>query len=192
MQRRAWLLAALLAAPQAQAEPLSYRLDPAHSFVHAEVRHFGTSTIRIRFGPIEGRVLLDHEAGRGSVAIEIATASASSGVRVFDRRLSEADLLATAEYPRARYAAEDLRFGPGGELIEVRGELSLRGATQPLVLRALRFGCTRVERRDDAPQEVCGGDFEAETDRSAYGMVFGLPLVADRVRIVVQVEGVRE
>ncbi|MBS1898765.1 MAG: polyisoprenoid-binding protein, partial [Actinobacteria bacterium] len=39
--------------------------------------------------------------------------------------------------------------------------------------------------------EVCGGDFEGSVDRSSFGMTFGLPLVADRVRLLVQVEAVR-
>ena len=41
--------------PPAHAEPVVYRLDPTHSFVHFEVRHFGTSTTRGRVGPIAGR-----------------------------------------------------------------------------------------------------------------------------------------
>jgi polyisoprenoid-binding protein YceI len=39
--------------------------------------------------------------------------------------------------------------------------------------------------------EVCGGDFEGEVSRSEYGATFGLPLVGDRVRLLVQVEGRR-
>jgi polyisoprenoid-binding protein YceI len=41
-------------------------------------------------------------------------------------------------------------------------------------------------------REVCGGDFEAEFERSAFGIVFGSPFVADRVRLVIQVEGIRQ
>jgi polyisoprenoid-binding protein YceI len=43
MIRRAVLAAALgVAAADATAEPVTYRLDPTHSFVHFEVMHFGT------------------------------------------------------------------------------------------------------------------------------------------------------
>jgi hypothetical protein len=41
-------------------------------------------------------------------------------------------------------------------------------------------------------QEVCGGDFEAEISRSAFGVTHSLPFVADRVRLLVQVEAVRD
>ena len=50
MKRLAPLL--LLAAAVATAEPLTYRLDPEASFVHFEVLHFGTSTLRGRAAPL--------------------------------------------------------------------------------------------------------------------------------------------
>ena len=82
------------------------------------------------------------------------------------------------------------RFGfDGGRLVEVRGEFTLRGREPPLTLRALRFGC----RTHAALQrEVCGGDFEAEFARSEFGADLGLPFVADRVRLLIQVEARRD
>jgi polyisoprenoid-binding protein YceI len=56
-----------------------------------------------------------------------------------------------------------------------------------LSFKAIRFGC----RLDDKPGEICGGDFEGEIKRSEFGATFGLPLIGDRVRLVVQVEGRR-
>ena len=182
------LLLCTLALPAA-AEPVVYVLDPTHSFVHFEIRHFGTSTIRGRFGPINGSVTLDRAAGRGSVFLAIDTASVSTGLRVFDSRLREADLLASADHPQASFVADQFRFD-GTQLAEVRGQFTLRGVSRPLSLRALRFTCEpRVQL---SQREVCGGDFEAEIERSAFGASFGLPFVADRVRMVVQVEGVRQ
>ncbi len=170
------------------AQPLTYRLDPDHSFVHFEVRHFGTSTLRGRFGPVQGEVVLDRQAGRGEVGLRVATATVSTGLAVLDARLRQADLLASDSDPEVFFVARNFRF-EGDRLAEVRGEFTVRGTSQPLSLRALQFGC-----RDDAAlkREVCGGDFEAFFNRSDFGMSFGLPFVADRVRLIVQVEGVRQ
>lgn len=181
------LLAALAASP-ARAEPVVYLLDPTHTWVHFEVRHFGTSTIRGRFGPVDGSVTLDRDTGRGALDVRIATASVSTGLRVFDSRLREADLLDSAAHPQARFAAERFVFD-AGRLVEVKGEFTLRGVRQPLTLRALRFAC---EQRELLQREVCGGDFEAYVERSAFGAVFGAPFVSDRVRIVIQAEGIRQ
>jgi len=178
----------LLAAKPAVAEPVTYVLDPARSFVQFELLHFNTSTIRGRIGPAAGSVTLDRAAGGGQASVRIPTATVSTGVRVFDARIREPDLLATTEFPEAFFVATQLRF-EGDRVAELRGEFTLRGVSQPLSLKALHFGC-RDGRPPDTPQ-VCGGDFEGELLRSDFGATFGLPFIADRVRLVVQVEGQR-
>ena len=179
------LLALVLPGAAARAELVPYTLDPEHSFVHFEIQHFGTSTTRGRFGPVRGTVILDRAAGRGEVSLRIPTASVDTGIAVFDARLRQADLLASTEHPDAFFVATRFRF-EGDRLAEVRGEFTLRGIGQPLSLHAIRFAC-----RPTAAGEVCGGDFEGELLRSDFGATFGLPLVGDRVRLKVQVEGRR-
>jgi polyisoprenoid-binding protein YceI len=179
--------AALVSPGLAGAQPASYRLDPSHSFVHFEVMHFGTATLRGRFGPLEGVAELDRSTRRGEVSLIIPTRIVSTGLPVLDSRLRQADLLASDDHPDAYFVARNFVFD-GDALREVRGEITLRGTSRPLTLRALGFSCgihPLLQR------EWCGGDFEAELRRSDFGMSFGLPLVADRVRLLVQVEGVR-
>ena len=181
-----WLVPLLLltAAPARSAEQ-RYVLDPAHSWVHFEVLHFGTSTVRGRFGPVGGEVLLDPASGRAEVSLRIPTASVDTGIGVFNARLKEDDLLATTAWPEAFFVATRGRF-EGTRLVELRGEFTFRGVSQPLSLRALRYTCL-----SDAEGEVCGGDFEATLNRSEFGATFGLPFIADRVRLQLQVEGRR-
>ena len=177
----------------AAAQPVAYALVPEQSFVTFEVLHFGTSTIRGRFGPpLQGEVLLDRRAGTGEVSLRVATADVNPGVGVFNARLRQADLLSTEAFPEAYFVARNVRYA-GNAVAEVRGEFTWRGVSQPLslrALRALRFAC-RTDRQASAPDEICGGDFEGELLRSNFRATFGLPLVADRVRLVVQVEGRR-
>ncbi len=178
------LLPILNAAP-ALAEPAVYELDPEHSTVHFEVLHFGTSTLRGRFGLLGGAVTLDRAARRGEVSLRVSTTSVSTGMAFFDARLRREDLLASTEFPEAYFVASRFAF-EGDKLTEVRGEFTLRGISQPLSLRAERFSC----RRHDGT-EICGGDFQADILRSEFGATFGLPFVGDRVRLKVQVEGRR-
>ena len=56
------------------------------------------------------------------------------------------------------------------------GELTLRGVSQPLTLKAVRFNCYRNPLFN---REVCGGDFEATVRRN-------------EVLLRVQVEAVRQ
>jgi polyisoprenoid-binding protein YceI len=186
---RRWLTTAVLALTAAAvgAAPAAFRIDPEHSFVYFEVVHFGTSTLRGRLGAIDGQVTLDREGHSGQVSLRLPTAGVSTGVPALDARLRAADLFDSGGHPNAFFVATQFRFD-GDQLAEVRGEFMLRGISQPLSLRALRFGC----RADtEGPGEICGGDFEAELLRSEFGATLGLPFVANRVHLLVRVQAHR-
>jgi polyisoprenoid-binding protein YceI len=176
------------AAIRALAAPALYDLDSAHSFVHFEVQHFGASTLRGRLGPVVGTVELDRDAKRGEVGLRIETRSVDMGLGIFSARMREADLLAVDAFPEAFFVARRFRFDERGGLAEVRGEFTFRGVSQPLSLLARLFACREDPARG---AEVCGGEFEAQVLRSEFGATFGLPLIGDRVRLRIQVEGVR-
>ena len=181
-------LAALMVLPvAAAAQPAVYALDPQHSFIHFEVMHFGTSTLRGRIGPIEGAVELDRRAGTGSVSLQVRTATVDTGLPFFDARLRQGDLLASESDPVAYFVASRFVF-VGDRLRAVRGEITWRGVSQSLELLATRFGC---HTHPLLKREVCGGDFEGALKRSDFGASFGMPFVANRVRLVIQVEGIR-
>jgi polyisoprenoid-binding protein YceI len=171
----------MLATP---APAATFELDPQHSFVHFEVLHFGTSTTRGRIGPVSGQAEFDAAAQRGAVRLRINMNSIDTGLAVFNSRLKQADLFATAEHPEAYFVAERFVF-EGERLREVRGEFTLRGVSQPLALKAQHFVC----RTNQNSQQICGGDFETTVKRSDFGMSFGLPLVGDQIRLLIQVEG---
>lgn len=188
-----WVIAVASAAAtfqpaQAQtlsAGPATYQLDPDHSSVTFEVLHFGTSTTRGRFGPISGEVTLDRAQRRGEVSLRIPTTQVDTGIPVFNARLRQSDLLASTDHPEAFFVARQFRFD-GEAVTEVRGEFTLRGVSQALSLKARRFSC-RVE--SGSKDEICGGDFEGHLLRSDFGATFGLPLIGNRVGLLVQVEG---
>lgn len=186
---QAGLLAIALLVTPAVAAPAGYALDAQHSWVQFELSHFGTSTIRGRLGPARGVVELDAAAGQGEISIEIDTASVSTGAAIFDERIRRDDLLAAAAYPTAWFVARSLRFD-GERLVAARGELTLRGRSQPLTLTATHYRCGPHPMLPG--RELCGGDFEGRIKRSDFGIDFGLPFVGDEVVLRVQVEGTRE
>ncbi len=173
-------------AASAPASPASWRIDPTHTFVHWEVLHMSTSTIRGRFDKSAGVVLFDPKAQTLDVSISIDTASVDSGVPVLDAMLKGSGMLDAGANPQAYFIARNAKF-EGETPRELRGEFTLRGVSQPLTLRALRWHCglNPLFRRT-----VCGGDFEGEITRSAFGITSSLPFVADTVRLVVQIEAI--
>ncbi len=172
---------------QSIAGPVTYQLDPDHTFATFEVLHFGTSTLRGRIGPITGEVTLDRVARTGDLRLRIPVTSVDTGVRALDARLKQPDLLATTEYPEAYFVATRFQFDAAGGVKEVRGEFTLRGVGEPLSLVARSFAC-----RHDAmlKKDVCGGDFEGDLKRGRFGATYGEPFIGDDVHLVVQVEAI--
>ncbi|MBP7132185.1 MAG: YceI family protein, partial [Aquabacterium sp.] len=68
----------------AHAAPATYAIDPTHTFVTFEAKHFGTSTNRGRFDKKSGTVTLDKVAKTGSVDITLDMASINTGTANFD------------------------------------------------------------------------------------------------------------
>lgn len=187
----ALLLGSVMAAPmQAQlaAAAPTYALDPTHSFVHWEVVHMGTSTVRGRFGGTNGSVQFDAKAKQIDIGIAIDTAAVNTGVAPLDGLLRGSEGLSSTEFPQAYFTARSARW-EGEVPREIRGEFTLRGVSQGLTLKAVRWNCALnpLYRR-----EVCGGDFEGEIVRSTFGITHSLPFVADKVKLLVQVEGIRQ
>jgi len=175
-------------APAAADAPAVYLIDPAHTHIQWEVRHFGTSTSRGRFDDISGHVTLERAAQRGEAAITIGTASINSGVAPLDTILRSPSFLDVKNHPQAYFVASRFRF-VDGQPVELRGELTLHGASQPVSLRAASFNCYE---HPVLKREVCGGDFEAEFSRSGFNITYGLPVVGDTVKLQIGIEAIRQ
>ncbi|MEO8155222.1 MAG: YceI family protein [Rhizobacter sp.] len=171
----------------AQAQGVTYTLDPAHTHVHWEVLHFGTSTSRGRFDEVSGSLKLDAAARTGEVSVAITTTSVNTGVGPLNSVL-RSSYLATTEFPQAYFVASGWRWTAEAPL-EVRGELTLHGVSRALVLRAPLLHC---DTQPLLKREVCGADLEGELQRSDFGITDGLPFIANRVRLVIQVEAIRD
>ena len=183
------LAAALLAAAGlAQAQSATYSIDPAHTFVTFEARHFGTSTLRGRFDRKEGAVQFDRAGKSGKAEITIDIASVSTGVGPLDGHLKSKDFFDAAVNPTAKFVGDKFVF-EGDKVGEVSGSLTLLGKTHPVTLKASNFNCYQNPM---LKREVCGGDFETTITRSQWGMTYGLPGIPDNIRLLIQIEAIRQ
>ena len=170
------------------AEPVTYRIDPNHTFVHLESRHFGVSTNRGRFDKKEGSVTLDRAAKTGRAEITIETDSLNTGVPHFTSTIKGKDVLNVAEFPTAKFVGDQFTFD-GDKVVSVGGQLTMAGKTAPVRLAATSFGCFEHPM---LKREVCGGDFEATIQRSQWGISFARGSVPDDVRLLIQIEAIRQ
>lgn len=160
------LAAALALGTAAQAEPASYKIDPHHTYATFAIDHFGASVNRARFDDVSGSVRFDKAARTGQIDVTIQVASVYSGSKQFDDHLQAEDLFNAAKYPTMRFVSDKLVFD-GDKLVEVPGQLTLLGQTQPMTWKANQFTCYPNPM---AKVEACGGDFEAVIDRTQWGM----------------------
>lgn len=182
------LSAAAFALAAAPSQAATYAVDAGHTYVTWEALHFGTSTNRGRFDKKEGTVEFDAKAKTGKVSITIDMASISTGFETFNGHLKGDNFFKAAAFPTAKFEGDKFTFA-GDKVSEVAGQLTLLGKTNPVTLKATNFGCYQNPM---FKREVCGGDFTATIKRSEYGMTYGLPGIPDDIRLVIQVEAVKQ
>jgi polyisoprenoid-binding protein YceI len=188
--KKTLIAAALLAATAlAYAAPTTYSVDPTHTFVTYEIGHFGTSTNRGRFDKKEGTVQFDKAAKTGRVEITFELASVNTGVAPLNKHLLSDDFFSADKFPTATFIGDKFTFN-GDKVVEVAGQLTLKGKANPVTLKALNFNCY------DSPmlkREVCGGDFETVIDRTQWGIDYGLAYgFSKNVKLVIQVETIKQ
>lgn len=182
------LATAALSAGIAHAESATYTVDPTHTFVTFEAKHFGTSTNRGRFDKKSGSITLDTAAKTGKVDISIDVASINTGTDAFNTHLKSKDFFNVEAFPKSTFVSDKVIF-EGDKISAVVGTLTLLGKSQTVTLKANNYGCYQNPM---LKREVCGGDFDTTITRSEYGMGYGLPFIPDNVRLVIQIEAVKQ
>jgi polyisoprenoid-binding protein YceI len=160
----------------------TWQLDPAHSHVGFELDYMG-GVFRGSFSPVEGTLTLD-EQGKG----KLEGSANVDAVKVQDENLN-AHLLSPEFFdaqrtPILKFDSQDIDVS-GGEVC-VNGELTIRGATQPVELRG-----TITEPLTDAfGRERFGLKLEGTIDRTQFGLNWNIPLpsgepsLSNEVRLV--------
>ncbi len=179
---------ALAAAAAAHAESTTYMVDPSHTFVTWETKHMGTSTFRGRFDKKVGTITVDPAAKTGNATITIDLTSVSSGVAPLDTHLKGKDFFNTGEAPSATFEGDKFTFD-GDKVSSVSGTLTMLGKTLPVTLKGNGFNCYQNPM---VKRQACGGDFETTISRSKWGMGYGTPNIGDDVRLLIQIEAIKQ
>ncbi len=165
----------------------SYTVDSTHTFPHFSISHLGFSTMQGRFDDTSGKVTLDRAAKSGSVEITIKTASVSTGFAKRDEHLKSPDFFNAAEFPAITYKSTAMHF-KGDAPSSVDGNLTISGVTKPVTLTIDAFNCgTHPMNKKD----VCGAAASTQIKRSDFGVRYGLPAVGDDVKLVFEIEAVK-
>jgi len=177
-----------LVAGTAAAAPLTYTVDPMHTFPSFAADHMGLSVWRGKFNRTSGTVTLDREASTGTLQIAIDTTSVDFGLDALNQKAAEPDLFDLARYPQATYSGKLVDF-VDGKPTRATGQLTFRGVTRPVDLEIRSFKCMPHPLYK---REVCGADAVTTIKRDEYGMDAGKAYGFNMdVKLEIQVEALR-
>ena len=164
------LAVATLGASAALAAPVTYQVDPAHTYPSFEADHFGGLSVwRGKFDSSSGNIVLDQDAGTGTVNITVDTSSIDFGHAKLNEHAKSAEMFDVQKYPTAVYKGTLTSF-KNGVPTEARGELTLHGVTKPLNLTIDSFVCKVTPL---SPKPRCGADAKGTINRADYGINYG-------------------
>jgi len=179
-------MAALLGA-SAFAAPVTYNLDPNHTYPSFEADHFGGLSVwRGKFDATSGKVVYDKAAKSGSVDVTIDMSSIDFGMPKLNEHAKSAEIFDAAKFPTATYSGKFTKFN-GDAPAEAQGTLTMHGVTKPVTLTINSFLC---KPNPQSKKEVCGADASATFNRSDFGVGFGEKYGFKMdVKLQIQVEG---
>ena len=164
-----WAALALVASANAISAPVSYTIDPTHTYPSFEADHMGVSVWRGKMNKNSGTAVLDKAAGTGALEIAIDLASIDFGLPAMNAWATGKDFFNVEKSPRATYKGTLERFVDGSPT-EVVGMLTLNGRTQPVNLSIHHFKCVPHPM---LKRELCGADASGSFKRDAFGLSAG-------------------
>ncbi len=174
----------------ALAAPVTYNVDPSHTYPSFEADHFGGLSVwRGKFDKSSGTIVVDKDKGAGTVDITIDAASIDFGNPKLNEHARSAEMFDVEKFPTATYKGTLAKFKDGAPT-EVDGQLTLHGVTKPVKLTVNQFKCMMNPM---LKKEVCGADASGTFNRSDFGVSYGDKYgFKQDVKLQIQVEGIRQ
>ncbi|MFK2905758.1 YceI family protein [Dyella ginsengisoli] len=179
-------LAALLGASfAAQAAPVTYKLDPAHTMVLFSWNHFGFSNPTANLGISAGTLVYDEaNPAKSSVEVTLPLANLDTHVSALDEHLKKPDFFDADKYPVVTF--KSTRVEPlGNNKFKVTGDLTVHGVTKAVVLDAT---LNKAGMQPMLKVPAVGFDATGTIKRSDFGVGAYVPNVSDEVQIRITTE----
>ena len=177
----------------ATAVATAWKIDPSHSHVEFAVRHLMITTVKGRFGEVNG-ILFGDETDLDNASIELTIPVATIDTREAQRdaHLRSADFFETEKFPDIRFRSRRIAKA-GADSFTVDGDLTIRDVTRPITLTVVAGG----HAKDPWGGERVGYSTTAKINRKDFGLNWnqaleaGGVLVGDEVRISAELEFLR-
>ena len=188
------LLSSLAASSRpAHAEPVTWKIDPAHTEAGFEVRHF-FSKVHGVFHDVDGTIVFD-EANPTALAVDATAkvASVDTGNKNRDADLQSADFFEADKNPTLAFKSTKV-VKTAKDKFKITGDLTMRGVTKPVTFDAEFLGAGAVSVEGKSWGSKAGFTATATVNRKDWGINWnktldnGGVMVDDNVTIVLNVE----
>ena len=167
----------------------TFTVDANHSSLLFRASRFGVVNVYGRFNALSGTVVVDEDNPAGSsIQIEIKTESVDTANERRDNHLRSPDFFDATQFPVITFKSTQVR-ATGSDSMEVNGNLTLHGVTQPIVATVRKVGEAKHPRRGTA---MIGFETELVIRRSEFGMKYMLEALSDEIRIVLALHATGE
>ena len=140
----------------------TWHLDPVHSSIGFEVAYMG-GAFRGQFREVDANLEDARLTGSAQVAsVDVKDENLAA-------HLSSPEFFDVERYPELRFVSTEIE---GGEELTIRGEITIKGVTQPVELT----GRATEPLTDAYGRERFGLRVETKVDRTAFGLNWNLPL----------------
>jgi polyisoprenoid-binding protein YceI len=168
----------------------TWAIDPTHAEIGFAVRHLMISTVRGRFGAVEGTVQIDEanpSASKVDVSIDVKSIDTRQEMR--DNHLRSPDFFDAENHPTMHFVSKKIDGDIDGDF-RIIGDLTIRGNTREVVLDASLQG----RGMDPWGNERAGFEAKGKISRGEFGLGWNQALetggvvVSDEVKLSIDVE----
>jgi len=175
-------------------ETTTWTVDPTHAEIGFAVKHLMISTVRGRFGAVEGKVVLNEaDPSKSSVDVSVDIASIDTRQEMRDNHLRSADFFDAENHPKMRFVSKKV-VGDITDDFKVVGDLTIRGTTREVTLDVSLTG----RGNDPWGNERMGFEAKGKVNRLDFGLHYNPALeaggfvVGDEVKISIDVELIKQ
>lgn len=197
--RAGMMVAAMLMASPVMSQPAGFTIpsgayvgDPTHTSVTFKIKHFGLSFYTARFTKVESNVTLDSARPAASrVAVTIDTKSVKTDYPFpertdFDKEIgTEARFLDGNAHPTIRFVSKSV-VPTGANTADITGDLTLKGVTKPVTLKAVLNGEVASHPMRKVP--MFGISATGTIKRQDFGMTALGGALGDEVQLLIESE----
>jgi polyisoprenoid-binding protein YceI len=172
----------------------SWVIDPTHSEIQFKVKHLVISTVTGSFKTFEGTAETDgDDLTTADIKFSADIASIDTNQAQRDEHLRSAEFFDAENHPKLTFTSSSLEK-TGDETYKLKGDLTIKGVTKPVVLDAEYGGAMT----DFYGQNKAGFEITGKINRKDFGLSWsatteaGGVVVGDEIKLAINIQLIKQ